>query len=594
MRFFSGIRRLGLYLLPCLLLLPCLTCWPQTQKNVLLVYEDFSTLPAYYEMELAIFHRLRDQIGLGNVVLFKEEMDISQFPEEYSQRLAELRTRYAKRNIDAVIFVGSDPVEFLPGVPIVYVGNLPEEQARFGVYHERVGAVWYGVDPVKIVTAAHALQPQARKVVLISGSANSDRMYLDQFRNRLKSLEPAFNIETVGHDTVEQLLDRVSHFPQDTIVVMISYTRDSAGRSYVPLDIATKVARVSSAPVYGVTSTYVGTGIVGGYVIDWTKTGIAAADVAIKLMDGKIEIASPDSASAYMWDWRQLQRWGFSESDLPPGSEVRFRVPGAWELYRGRIIGAAALIVAQSLLIGGLLIQRLHRKRAEDSLRETAGKLLRTQDEERRRVARELHDGTGQHLSGIALGVGQVLADFPEGYEPLRRLLKDSYAASRQALEEVRAVSYALHPPLLDGIGLIPALQWYLDGLQKRTNFRIDFEASDNLADAPLETQRTLFRIVQESVTNALRHSEATVLKVKLVDSGKGVTLEVEDNGVGMSREELQRASDEASLGVGIAGMRERVQQLHGTFKINSNHAGTQVSVSLPTREEHYATHPAG
>ena len=166
--------------------------------------------------------------------------------------------------------------------------------------------------------------------------------------------------------------------------------------------------------------------------------------------------------------------------------------------------------------------------------------------------------------------------------------------ASREALNEVRAVSYALHPPVLDRLGLIPALQWYLDGLQKRTSFSIDFDAPAGLAEAAPEAERALFRIVQESATNVLRHSGGTAMKVKLLDGGKEITLEIEDNGRGMSLEELKQAEGEPSLGVGIAGMRERVRQLHGTFKLSSGPFGTRVLVSVPARKEQYATHTGG
>lgn len=245
------------------------------------------------------------------------------------------------------------------------------------------------------------------------------------------------------------------------------------------------------------------------------------------------------------------------------------------------IVAIITVIVAQSLLIIRLMISQRQRKQAEKSLREMTGRLLRAQDEERRRIARDLHDGTGQHLTGIALSVGEVLAEFPQGHDRLRELLQSSHIASRQALNEVRAVSYALHPPILDGIGLLPALQWYVDGLQKRTEFSIDLDVSQAPRRTPPEIERTLFRIVQESVTNALRHSGGTLMNVKLYECAKGITLEVADNGHGIDTQ-LHGVEDSASIGVGIAGMRERVRQFDGTFTIDFSTNGTRVMVILP------------
>jgi signal transduction histidine kinase len=580
--------------LPVLLCLGRVLCQGQSRESILVVYQDQATIPAFADMQSALFQRLWAERGPG-IQLFVEQLESSRFPEERAARLEQIRARYAKQKVDAVIYLGSPAAEILAGVPTVNLGNLPDEGQNFKSFHAPVAAVWWGLDPAKTVSAARRLQPKADKVLLLAGLSSSDQFYLKQFRSRLTGLESQIQIETVGNDSVEQMMNRVSHLSPNTIVLMISYARDPEGRFYAPLEVTAKVAQVSTAPVYGVSDTYVGTGIVGGYVISWRKVGVAAADAALALIRGKppAEIA-PASTSEYMFDWRQLKRWGFKESDLPPGSVVEFKTETVLEQYRWRIVGAIVLIVGQFLLIGGLLIQRHLRRRAEDSLRRMAGRLLQTQDEERRRLARELHDGTGQHLSGIALSVGQVLADFPPGHESLRQLLQSSYTTSREALDEVRAVSYALHPPMLDGIGLVPALRWYLDGLQKRTKLRVDFEAPADLAGGSVDQERAIFRVVQESVTNVLRHSGGNALKVRLADDGKGITLEIEDNGHGMSSEDLQRARGTGALGVGIAGMRERVQQLHGTFDISSDLLGTRVSVSLPTKDEKYAAYFAG
>jgi signal transduction histidine kinase len=326
--------------------------------------------------------------------------------------------------------------------------------------------------------------------------------------------------------------------------------------------------------------------------VSWSKTGELTADAVIQILRGKdpsdVVLKAPGSG-IYLFDWRQLKRWGLSESDLPPGSEVEYRIPSAWEQYRGRILAIIAVLITQFLLIIALLIHRRRRWQAESSLREVAGRLLHSQDEERRRIARDLHDGTAQHLSGMALTIGQVLADFPSGHDQLRKLLQDSHVASREALNEVRTVSYVLHPPILDGLGLVPALRWYLDGLQKRSPLIVNFEAPSKMEGMSPDEDRALFRIVQESVNNVLRHSGGTAITVTLTTNGRDVTLEIADNGRGMTAEELQQADGAASLGVGISGMRERVRQLNGTFRMSSSSRGTHVFVSLPKIEEHHA-----
>jgi len=564
-------------------------------KRVLIIYHGHGDFPAYMTMESALLETLRNQLGPA-LEFYREQIDAERHPEDRTQTIAEIRSRYAKRKIDVVICVEGSAADVLPGVPAVFVGNLPVERSKFHGHDAPLEAVWYDADPKRAVSLAKKLQPEAHNVLVISGADPLELFYLEEFRTRLKSMEPGLKFEYVGNESVDQLLARVAHLSRDTIVLPIAYSRDPAGNNYVPRDVVAMLARASAAPVYAIINTYVGVGTVGGYVTNFGKIGTAAAEAALRLLGRghPDNFVPPDGANEYVFDWRQLKRWGFSEKDLPPGSVVKYRVPTAWEQYRWRIVGTAVLIVAQSLLIGGLLIQRYRRGRAEESPRDMTGRLLQAQDDERRRIARDLHDGTGQQLSGIVLSVGQVLADFPPGHEQLRQLLQDSHVASRQALNEVRAVSYALHPPILDGLGLISALHWYLDGLQKRTSFNIDFDAPAALPETSPDAQRTLFRIVQESIANGLRHSGGTALRVKLSDNGNGITLEIEDNGRGMSTDELERAESAASLGVGIAGMRERVRQLHGIFKLNSSSTGTRVLVSLPTHKERYAAHTAG
>jgi len=566
-------------------------------KRVLLVHFNDGALPAYAEFEGSVAEHLRATTD-PNLEFYREQLDSVRFPEYTERRIAEFRSRYSKLKVDAVIFFGEIPITVLPGVPVVQVDNGVSELALSHTYGNNWVHVTYNIDVRKTVDIARRLQPKAHKVLLIGGAAADDQVVLKESREQLTN-EPNLEIEVIDNLSVRELCTLVSRLPRDVIVLPVSYLRDVKGNNYVMREVMRRLGRASSAPVYGISETFIGTGMVGGYVVDWEKLGELVADAVEQIVKGKplTEVVPPSSGpDSFIFDWRQLQKWEFSERDLPAGSVVRYKVPTAWEQYRWRIVAIGVLIIAQSLLTAGLLIQRYKRRHAEDSLRDMAGRLLQSQDQERRRIARDLHDGTSQQLSGIALSLGQVLADFPPGYTRLRQLLQDSHVASRQALSEVRAVSYALHPPILDGLRLVPALQWYLDGLQKRTSFSIQFDAPPNIPDLVPDAERARFRIVQESITNGLRHSGGTAIKVKLSNGAKRIVLEIEDNGHGMNTGEIERAEGSvSSLGVGISGMQERVRQLEGAFQISSTAQGTRVVVSLPIRnKQQYATYSAG
>jgi signal transduction histidine kinase len=562
-------------------------------KRVLLLYLNDGAVPGIVVFEQSLVHDLRAVMG-ADMELYREQLDSARFPGYTEHKLAEIRSQYADRKIDVVIFMGDTLIDPFPNVPVIQVSNVRPTQDD-SVQFKNIVDVELNIDALKCIEVIHRLQPGVRRVLLITGVSQSDRAIFAHFVMRIRE-DRSIDTQVVDSASVDEIISMASKLPRDTVVLPVSYGRDPAGNNYFSRDVVARIAAASSVPVYAVSDTYVGLGTVGGYVVSWSRAGEIAADAAIQILRGgnpsDVALKAPGSG-IYVFDWRQLRRWGLSESDLPPGSDVQFRIPTAWELYKWRIIASVVVMAGQFLLIIALLIHRRKRRQAEGSLREMAGRLLYSQDEERRRIARDLHDGTAQHLSGMALTIGQVLADFPPGHDQLRKLLQDSHVASREALQEVRTVSYVLHPPILDGLGLVPALQWYLDGLQKRSSLIVDFQAPADMEGLSPDEERALFRIVQESVNNVLRHSGGKAISVVLTTNRRDVTLEIADNGRGMTAEELQQADGAASLGVGISGMRERVRQLDGTFRISSSSRGTQVFVSLPKNEEKHAAHPS-
>jgi signal transduction histidine kinase len=222
------------------------------------------------------------------------------------------------------------------------------------------------------------------------------------------------------------------------------------------------------------------------------------------------------------------------------------------------------------------------RKRAESALYTLSSRLLNLQDEERRRIARELHDGTAQNVMAVLLNLARVSSKLPEPDEDGRRLVAESTALIEQSLAEIRTLSYWLHPPLLDEAGLLPTLRWYVDGFMKRSGIKIDLHvASANLHLRP-EVEMTLFRVVQECLGNVHRHSGASAAIIHLSHNSKQTVLTVTDNGHGGTiRGTLEDANDINSLGVGLAGMNARLKQLGGHLKIVSSRQGTSVQAVI-------------
>src|SRR6266478_3747048 len=225
------------------------------------------------------------------------------------------------------------------------------------------------------------------------------------------------------------------------------------------------------------------------------------------------------------------------------------------------------------------------RVRAEEELRRLSGRLLRLQDEERRKIARDLHDSTGQELVALATMLGQLRASIPPANRKSRRLFSECKALADKCIRDVRILSYVLHPPLLDEAGLGEAVRDYVDGFTKRSGIHVQLEVSPLVGRLARDIELVLFRVVQESLTNIQHHSGSPQAKIRL-NRNSHLTLEISDLGRGFSGTK-QTGKKEArfEVGVGIPSMQERVKLIGGRLDIDSSDHGTTVRVTIPLGE---------
>ncbi|HSA92615.1 MAG TPA: PAS domain S-box protein, partial [Terriglobales bacterium] len=220
------------------------------------------------------------------------------------------------------------------------------------------------------------------------------------------------------------------------------------------------------------------------------------------------------------------------------------------------------------------------RKQAEAALRRLSGRLLTLQDEERRRIARELHDSTAQNLAALIMNLGAAEKGAARMNLKARRALTEGLALAKQSAREIRTLSYLLHPPMLDEFGLAAALRWYVHGFSERSGIRLELEMPRKLRRLPPDVERTLFRITQEALANLRQHSASKRAKVVLRRKNGRVELEVRDYGKGLL---ANGRHPQRPMGVGLVGMRERVDQLEGQLVIEpAKPKGTRVRVWLP------------
>ncbi len=326
------------------------------------------------------------------------------------------------------------------------------------------------------------------------------------------------------------------------------------------------------------------------------------------IQDERFAYVNPKMAEIFMTSvkdltTRPLLDFIFEEDHPKVKENIRLRLSGEvpsihYELRMKR--GGAALIHVEvhgariewngRPAILGILLDVTERKQAEqqllqqtEALHELSARLLQLQDEERRRIARELHDTTAQNLAALAMNLSVLEQLFPGDKAPATKLFADCGRLVERSATEIRTFSYLLHPPALDAFGLARTAQDYVQGFAQRSGIRVETDIPDDFARLPREFEVSLFRVLQESLGNVHRHSGSPTVSVRLARAADDVVLEVRDEGRGLGarEDEIARGLD-VSIGVGIAGMRERLRQLGGRLEIKPALPGTLVRATLP------------
>jgi PAS domain S-box-containing protein len=311
---------------------------------------------------------------------------------------------------------------------------------------------------------------------------------------------------------------------------------------------------------------------------------------------GWIQVVHPDEAQAALDAWMECVHSGARLWER----EIRVRRRGGgWQyiLSRGapirdkdgRIVYWAGIQLdiqqqkESEFALEGRIAQRTEELlQTRNELRGLSARLLKTQDEERRRIARELPDGVGQLLAAMNMNLSMVLSEKSRLSEEAAKSLEENGALVDQALRDIRTMSYLLHPPLLDEIGLASALQWYVSGFSERSNIDVSLDVTPDLGKLPRDVELSLFRIVQECLTNIHRHSGSTTACVRLYRASGEITLEVKDEGKGMPPEIRQKITNGEGFGLGMRGIRERLRQFGGRLELHSDDFGTIVLAALP------------
>jgi signal transduction histidine kinase len=591
-------RLLGLGRGVGLLLLPfafgaTVAAWAQPQKQVLVVYSTRrdAQIVAIGERELP---RILEG-GLGRLDYYSEYIDEARFPDLAYQRAFRdfLLLKYKNVQFDAVIAVQDSALavvndvrtQLVPGAPIVFFASEP-----VGVPIENATGLVTGLTFTDTLTLVADLQPQVRQIFVVSGAAPSDVEFERLARQQFRPFEARFTITYLNGLPSTELESRISSLPADSAIYYLLVNRDGNGKNFHPLEYLSGLTAIANVPVYSWVDSAMGRGIVGGSLKDQTVQLDALGKLALRVLSGEsaagIPVSSPN-LNVREVDWRQLRRWNISEARVPQGTRVLFKEPSVWVRYSVYILGAAAVLVAQTLLIAGLLLQRRMRRRAEkqvrgsedalrgsyERIRDLGARLLQAQDTERSRIARELHDDISQQVALLSMNLEILLEEVPRETESL---VGDALNQAQDIARNVHDLSHRLHPTRLRLTGLVAALE-SLQRELSRSEPAITFTHERVPANLPSDLTLSLFRVVQEALQNALKYSRARTVTVELHGESDVLVLTVSDDGVGFDVDAA------GGTGLGLISMRERVEAVGGAFDIRSRRGGgTRLAITVP------------
>ena len=553
--------------------------------------------------EVGLSHSLTDvmtqQIVSGvertagrDVEFFSESLDLLSLPDRPS--LAEARDwlvkKYGGRNLQVVVAVGPDTIKFLAdygrtlflGVPVVICGSA-RDQAGSPSLDSRFTGTWQKREPGKTLEAALRLFPNTRHVFVVGGTSVYDRVVMAATKEFFSALQTKMEFSYLTDMEMGKLLEEIKRLPADSVVFYTSFFQDSAGNKFLNATKALPmIASAANAPVFGMSDTYLGHGIVGGDLMNFQEQGKVTGQIVSELLEGKRAEDIPVEVlpSMLMFDWNELKRWHVPESRVPYGSIILYREASFWERPRWFWVTALLIILTLSALAAYLQYSQKQLKLAKEKERHLSGKLINAEEQERRRIASELHDDFSQRLALLALGLENVEEATPSSFREVHGRLHDLVKSTNEFSADLHTLSHRLHSSTLESLGLVPAVAALCKEFSANQGVGVAFTADEIPRSVHPDTALCVFRIVQEGLRNLKKHSGASEAKVILRMGRDRLELTVRDYGHGFDLSRLSR-----NEGIGVRSMEERARAVGGDFAIQSQPGkGTTLKAAVPLR----------
>ena len=560
-------------------------------KRVVILYTHRQMSPINKQWHSGIVDGIK-QVYDGPMDIETEYMDVVlQDDKEYFNEWSEVvRLKYSKYPPDVVIpvffpayaFAVMNREMFFPGCPMVFCA-VPQSFAESQKSKRNITGVGAQFDNRPSMEVIKKVLPGTKKLLILSGKSRLD-IWLSEIAMRQSEIAfPEIEFKALaGLTPAEAALEFVQAGP-DTAGLLLSFELDNYGNRMNTTEYLHELNKVSKVPIFGCYDTILGHGILGGALISPTDFGKTTGKLAGRILNGESADDIPkDYSHTYTiaFDHEVLRKFGISESRLPAGAKVINRKPTIWSQY-GRYIstGVAALLV-QSAIIVSLLLNRSKRIAAEKEAQSLAGRILSAGEEERRYLARELHDDVSQRLAAVSIETGTLenkMSEFSEIKEPLGKLKKNLIGIC----DDLHRMSRHMHPSVLDDFGLSEALRSECGELSQRWGIPIELHCSKRFPEIPKSVALCLYRVAQESLWNAIRHSGGSKITIELKSDAEFVYMDISDDGKGFEPSTVQKTRR-----LGLASMSERIRLVSGTIRTRSAPGqGVTISVVAPIPE---------
>jgi len=506
-----------------------------------------------------------------------------------------LEKRFAGRRLDLVVPIGTPAVRFVaayrdrlfPGTPILATAADPRLIPP-GFINSNAVLVTSRINIQGFLEDMLQLRPDTTNVAVIFGASPIEDFWVSECRREFQPFTNRVRFTWLDHLSLARIQAEVAAPPPHTFVFFGLFLMDASGVPIDNADALKTLQAVTKAPIYGLFESELGLGTVGGRLYPDALVGERSARAAIRILRGERPETIPSQvldATAPVYDWRELRRWDIPESRLPAGSIVRFREPTFWRQYSGRVILSLSVLLGALMLILGLTLNLIRRRQAEmalikseDQYRTLSRRLINAQEEERARLARELHDDVTQRLALLAIDVARVELGAPEAASS--GTLHEVGRGLVQLSGDVHSLSYRLHSSVLEDLGLAEAIKAECERVSRQEAIPVEVKLRDLSGPAPRDASLCLFRVTQEALRNVARHAKARTVEVSLRAIDGGLQVAIRDDGVG-----FDPANHREHPSLGLASMRERVHLLEGELNIESAPGGgTLVLAWVPVK----------